>query len=96
MVAIILGACIDVEDINCINPVIREAEQDIFPGHCHLVKLVRISSYLFYQNSLANKTNLINGENNTVSWQYIVKLHQLQESEGVLVVILQINFENYT
>lgn len=42
---------------------------------CHMLKLVR--------NQLENKKSLINGNGEVVSWEYILKLWQLQEKIGL-------------
>lgn len=47
----------------------------IFPDPSHMVKLVR--------NTLGDKEVLLDENNNEINFQYIVKLNELQENEGL-------------
>lgn len=42
---------------------------------CHMFKLIR--------NTLAKRGNLIDGNENVISWSYFIKLVELQENEGL-------------
>jgi hypothetical protein len=47
----------------------------LFFDPCHMLKLVR--------NTLGDKKSLVDGQGQFVKWEYIEKLHQLQENEGL-------------
>lgn len=47
----------------------------IYPDPCHMLKLVR--------NTLAEKGPLFNSDAEEISWEFIVKLHRLEEKEGL-------------
>lgn len=70
----ILGCQID--DGEQINPVFyhKGRKVAIFPDPSHMLKLVR--------NTLGDKGFLKDGEGNTIAWQYIQLLVELQENEG--------------
>lgn len=64
-------------DVNNIDPKINiEGEQIlIIPDACHMLKLVR--------NTLADKKEILNHNKEKISWDYLHKLHNLQQNEGV-------------
>ncbi|CAH2101072.1 unnamed protein product [Euphydryas editha] len=63
-------------DGDIINPVFLNNNRKIviFPDPCHMLKLVR--------NTLGDKLFLTNSEGDTISWNYVKLLVELQENEG--------------
>ena len=47
----------------------------IFLDPCHMLKLVR--------NTIGDKKNIVDGNNEVISWKFIEHLHKLQQSEGL-------------
>lgn len=71
----ILGC--NLESPENITPFFKVNGQEIviIPDPAHMLKLVR--------NTLGQKKELLDAEGRTISWQYIEKLNELQEREGV-------------
>jgi hypothetical protein len=73
-----LGCNLDVDDVN-FSTFFRHPVSDepvvIFFDPCHMLKLIR--------NTLADKKSLVDDENKFVDFEFINKLHKLQDSEGL-------------
>ena len=68
---------------------VGEQEITIMPDPVHMLKLVR--------NTLGEKENLLNSRGQRISWNYIVRLHELQQNEGLhLANKLRNQHINYT
>jgi len=60
------------------NPAYTEKENErlyMFWDACHMIKIIR--------NTLGGKNVLINDEGNTIKWDYIKELQNIQESKGL-------------
>ncbi|GLV38538.1 hypothetical protein CBL_05106 [Carabus blaptoides fortunei] len=58
----------------CFHHPVTQEKNYMFPDPCHMIKLIR--------NTLGEK-GIIFDENNSIKWDYVTKLHHLQEGEGL-------------
>ena len=71
-----LGCCLDHDNLKTSFPhPVTQQPVCIFFDPCHMLKLVR--------NSFGDKEHFIDGENNSVKWIYIERLHNMQANEGL-------------
>ena len=75
----VLGAKLSADNLQAYfqHPCEPAAKIRVFLDACHMIKLVR--------NSLSDLKELKNKDGEIIKWQFLVELHKLQESEGLLL-----------